>query len=196
MLRLPALRVVSVCAAATFVVAAATTVRARGVTTTTRRDPVYAGLVGHWQGTVQVRDRRDTTRRVTLSTKVRVRPTPGSDALEMHFTTSNRTGGEWIDTDRLLFDTSMTAAQWGAMADSWPQHFDVQVLDPRASTVTSPALPLRLVLEAEGSIDDSPATIRQTMTMRPGEIRIVQETRTDGGSFEFQREYVLRRIAG
>lgn len=195
MLRLPALRVVSLCAVASLVIAAATTVRTNGVTTTTRRDPVYAGLVGHWQGTVQVRDRWDSTRRVTMSTKVRVQPTPGSDALEMHFTTSNHSGGEWFDTDRLLFDTSMTAAQWGAMADSLPQHFDVRILGAQPSTESSPALPLRLVLEAEGSIDDCPATIRETVTMRPGEIRIVQETRTDGGTFAFQREYVLRRIA-
>ena len=195
MLRLPAIRHVSLYAAATFVVAAAVTVRTHAVTTTTRRDPVYAGLVGHWQGTVQVRDKRDATRRVTLSTKVHVHPTPGSDALEMRFTTSDHSGGESFDTDRLLFDTSMTAAQWGAMADSLPQHFGVHILDPQASTDSSPAVPLRVVLEAEGSVDDCSATIRQTVTMRPGEIRIVQETRTDGGAFEFQREYVLRRIA-
>lgn len=28
----------------------------RVVTNTQRRDPVYAGLVGHWQGTVEERD--------------------------------------------------------------------------------------------------------------------------------------------
>ena len=75
------------------------------------------------------------------------------------------------------------------MGDTGMRHYDVYVAD--SLTENSP---LRLVLERERGGDEVPATIRETVTIAPGEIRIVQELREYGQEFEFQREYVLRRI--
>ncbi|MBL0170396.1 MAG: hypothetical protein IPP90_06610 [Gemmatimonadaceae bacterium] len=159
------------------------------VSTSQRRDPVYAGLVGQWQGTVEVPDACDTTRRVKRQTRVRVSPAPASDALDMHFTTKDGPGRTVTDTDRLQLDKALTAAEWGGMGGDVLKHYDVYVADSLARNS-----PLRLVLERERGGNDTPATIRETLTIAPGEIRIVQERRMYGGEFEFQREYVLRRV--
>jgi hypothetical protein len=164
-------------------------VPAHVVTDTVKRDPVYAGMVGQWQGTVEVRDRLDATHRVKMPATVRVQAMPEADALEMRFTTRTQAGAEHSDTDQLLFNKALTAAQWGNVSDSAPQHFDVLVHDHHPSRAQ-----LRIVMEGEKSVDEIPATVRQTVTLAPGEIHIVQETRMFGREFEFDREYVLRRV--
>lgn len=164
-------------------------VRPHSVTTTQRRDPVYATMVGQWQGTIEERDECDSTRRTKRVTHVRVSPVPDSDALELQVTTKDGADRVVRDTDRLQFDEGLTVAQWTGMGDTGMQHYDVHVAD--SLTANSP---WRIVMERERGGDDIPATIRETVTVAPGEIRIVQETRTFGGEFEFQRAYVLRRI--
>lgn len=161
----------------------------RVATTTERRDPVYAGMVGQWSGTVEVRDQCDSTRRVKRSTKVRVSALPEFDALEMQFTTREEAGQVVNDTDRLQLDKALTAARWGGVDGLEIQHYAVTVADSLMATS-----PFRLVLERERGGEDIPATIRETLTIAPGEIRIVQERRMYGGEFEFQREYVLKRV--
>ena len=161
----------------------------RVATTTERRDPVYAGMVGQWSGTVEVRDQCDSTRRVKRSTRVRVSALPEFDALEMQFTTREEAGQVVNDTDRLQLDKALTAARWGGVDGLEIQHYAVTVADSLMATS-----PLRLVLERERGGEDIPATIRETLTIAPGEIRIVQERRMYGGEFEFQREYVLKRV--
>jgi hypothetical protein len=188
-MQLPSFRVLTILTLATASVFAVAYVQPRAVTTTQRRDPVYAGLVGRWQGTVEVRDERVASRRVTRRTEVRVSPVPASDGLSMHVTTKDGADSVTTETDLLQLDKSLTAAQWGGMGDTEMQHYDVHVAD--SLTANSP---LRLVLERERGGDDMPATIRETVTIAPGEIRIVQELREYGQQFEFQREYVLRRI--
>ena len=158
-------------------------------TITTQRDPVYAGLVGRWAGTVEVRDDCEASRRRKSPTVVRVTPEPRSDGLSLHVTTRDSADKVTTETDLLLLDDSLTAAQFGGMGDTEMRHYDVHVAD--SLTANSP---MRLVLERERGGDDMPATIRETVTIAPGEIRIVQELRMYGQEFEFQREYVLRRI--
>ncbi len=187
-----ALTVVRVAVGVAVVVAATLAARrvpTHVVTETVRRDPVYAGMVGQWQGTVEVRDSADTHHRVKMPARVRVQPMPKDDALEMQFTTRTESGTEHLDTDRLLLDKALTAAQWGDANDSTPQKFEVLVHDHHPSRAL-----LRLVMEGEKSVDEIPATVRQTVTITPGEIHIVQETRRFGKEFEFDREYVLRRV--
>lgn len=167
-----------------------TRVPTHAVMSTTQRDPVYAGMVGQWQGTMEVRDRLDAKHRVRMPAKVRVQPIPESDALELHVTARGETGAEFLDINRLLLNKGLTTAQWGNVRDSMPQRFDVRV-----NEITSPRAPLQIVLEGERSIDELPSTIRQTVTIAPGEIKILEETRAFGGEFEFSRSYVLRRVA-
>lgn len=176
------------------VVAVAATVALRRVPTqvvteTVRRDPVYAGMVGQWQGTVEVRDRHDARHRVKLPAKVHVQAMPEADALEMRYTTRTEAGAERHDTDTVLLDKALTGGQWGHANDSTPQKFEVMVHDHYPSRAL-----LRLVMEGEKSVDEIPATVRQTVTIMPGEIHIVQETRKFGRDFEFDREVVLRRV--
>lgn len=160
------------------------------VPTTQRRDPVYAGLVGQWQGTVEVRDTANFAKRIKHKTAVRVVPVPGSDVLEMRITTTNGEDTVRRDTDFIRLDKSLTAAEWTGARGTDPQQFSVSV-----NSAKEDAAPLRLVLEGDVYEHDCPSTIRETMTITPGEIRIVQETRVFGGEFVFQRAYLLRRVA-
>lgn len=166
--------------------------KSREATTIPRRDPVYAGMVGKWQGTLEVRDVFDHSRRVTRPASVLVRPVPEADALEMRIATGVGPSATPVTTDRLQLDKAVTAARWGDADDQTPQQFDVKVHEAPESPTASQ--PLRLVLERFGSVDDLPATIRETVTIAPGEIHIVQEARTTGPDFIFQRAYTLRRV--
>lgn len=159
------------------------------VTTTAPRDPIYAGMVGHWQGTVESKDQHDATRRLTRSTRVSVSPVPESDALDMRFTTRNPLGPDQVDIDRLHLDNALTMAEWGGISDSVSHCYDVFVADS-----TSDQSPLQIVLQRERGGEAMPTTIRETVTIAPGQIRILQETRSIGGEFEFERAYVLTRI--
>ena len=183
------IRLLAVMLTAPVGVYALASIPSRVANTTQRRDPVYAGMVGQWSGTVEVRDPCDSTRRVRRYTNVRVSALPEADALEMHFTTNDGPGQVVNDTDRLQLDKALTAARWGGMDGVPMQLYAVTVAD-RLMTNS----PFRIVLERERGGEEVPATIRETLTIAPGEIRIVQERRTYGGEFEFQREYVLRRV--
>jgi len=164
----------------------------RDVTSIPRRDPVYAGLVGKWQGTLEERDVTDHSRRITRRASVLVQAVPEADALDMRITAGDGPTWKPVTTDRLQLDKALTAARWGDAGDRTPQQFHVTVHESPAAPATSQ--PLRLVLEGFGSVDDLPATIRETVTIAPGEIRIVQEARTTGERFAFQRAYTLRRV--
>ncbi len=153
-----------------------------------RRDPVYAGLVGKWQGIVEEPDLLDSSRRIRRAASVLVQAVPKSDGLEMHFATGAPASRHKVTTDLLQLDKSMTAARWGDKHDATPQQFDVTLLES-----SSDRAPLTVVLE--GSSDPgTQVTIRETVTIAPGEIHIVQETRTCGADFAFRRAYVLRRV--
>lgn len=153
-----------------------------------RRDPVYAGLVGKWQGIVEVPDAVDSSRRIRREASVLVQAAPQSDGLEMHFATGDPSFRRHVSTDLLQLDKSMTAARWGHRHDASPQQFDVTVLQ-----YSSAQRPLTVVLEGTSDPGDQ-STIRETVTIAPGEIHIVQETRTRGTAFAFSRAYVLRRV--
>lgn len=153
-----------------------------------RRDPVYAGMVGEWQGTVEVSDLLDTSKRVTRAAKVRVMPVPGSDMLEMRVETRMGTYTA-ADTNHLRFDKLLTRAQWGDAGDALPQLYSV-----RRDEEVSRNEPLQLVLETEHAVIDC-MDLRETVTIAPGEIRMVQEVRLHGGTYQFQRAYVLHRVA-
>ena len=160
------------------------------VTTTQRRDPVYAGMVGQWQGTVEERDDCDSTKRVTRATRVRVSAAPERDGLEMHVVTKDRADRVVTDTDHLQLNNDLTTAKFGGMGDTEMQVYDVRVADSLVKNS-----PLQFVMQREG-IDAElwPETIRETVTIAPGEIRIVQERKNFGGEFEFRRAYRLRRV--
>lgn len=160
------------------------------VPTSQKRDPVYAGLVGQWQGTVEVRDTANFAKRVKHKAAVRVVPVPGSDVLEMRITTTSGADTVRRDTDWLRLDKSLTAAEWSGERGAEPQQFSVLVNPAKGD-----AAPLQVVLEGDLNEHDCPSTIRETMTITPGQIKIVQETRVFGGEFVFQRAFLLRRVA-
>jgi len=77
--------------------------------------------------------------------------------------------------------------------DCGPDNSGVYLLALETSLVADS--PLQFVMQREG-IDAElwPETIRETVTIAPGEIRIVQERKNFGGAFEFRRAYRLRRV--
>ena len=177
--------------AAVLLLPAMACVQRSDVSTTHRRDPVYAGLVGQWQGTVEVVDAGNSSRRVTRSTQVHVIPVKGSDMLEMRFTTKSAQNGIILNTDRIRLDEALTSAQWGEAIDGTPLEFTVHVdRSPVDNTK-----PLRLVLEGEGYVSDCADSIRATVTIAPGEIRMVREARTVSGAYVFLSAYSLRRVS-
>ncbi|MBL0940471.1 MAG: hypothetical protein IBJ03_16370 [Gemmatimonadaceae bacterium] len=151
------------------------------------RDRLYSGLIGQWRGTLEVRDYRDSARRVSLPTELRVLPVPDRDGLELQFRYHDGMGKRVTDESQWHFNKTLTLAEWRGEDDLKTQAYSI------VSHTGGGNAPLRLVLETDGTADSRPARIRETVEVTPGEVRVTKETRKIGESFAFQQKYVLRR---
>ena len=168
--------------------AAAACARSTPVTQPPPRDRLYASLVGKWQGELEYKDYRDSTRRVKLPTIVQIVPAPDEDGLELRYTYDDGPGKTVKSVDHLHFDRPMLLARWGGVQDSTLQRFSVH---ERAGGVNGQ--PLRLVLEADATDDDKPARIRETFEITTGVFVLRKDTAINGSALSFRHEYRLRR---
>ncbi len=152
------------------------------------RDQLYVNFVGTWKGTLEYKDYQDSTRRVTLPTDLDVLPAPDQDGLELRYTYDDGPGKIVKSIDHLHFDRAMTSARWGDAAKKELQAFVVTGREGGRN-----GAPLRLVLETQGSDNNVPATIRETLELSAASVRILKETRVVGGEFAFRHTYVFRR---
>jgi hypothetical protein len=153
--------------------------------TPAKRDPVYASLLGEWQGTLEVRDARDRARRLRKPARVEVRPAPRGEALELRMRTADS-----ASVDLLRLNAALTAAErkWG---DEAVLHsYGVHVTDSSSGNA-----PLTIVLENEQLVNEILSTVRETIAITPGAIVITRQLRPFGGvEFETASTYTLRRV--
>jgi len=146
----------------------------------------YAAFVGRWTGTLEYKDYQDSTRRVTLPTRLDASVDSALGGLRLEFTYDDGPGKTVYDHDLFTIDAGDSTVRWGSATERTRQRFRV------TARVDSPDS-LRLVLEGEGADNDAPATLRETMTVRGDLLVIRKDTRPTGGVFAFRHEYRLRR---
>lgn len=182
------LRASAIVVAALLVVVASCARPAARLTKAQERDALYSGLVGRWRGSLQYKDYQDSTRRVTLPTELQVVPSPDRDGLELRYVYDDGPGKTVRSSNHWHFEQTLNAAQWGAVTDSAMQAYQVLTHDGGVRGV-----PLRLVLEGDGTDNDKPARLRQTIEISPGTFRVRKDVQFAGGGYEFRHEYVFRR---
>lgn len=152
-----------------------------------QRDQLYSRLIGSWQGTLEYHDEQDSTPRVALSTLLQVVPAPDRDGLELRYTYEGP-GTAAMNTNHWHFDRALESAAWGSARDSAMQHFVVTARDGGQR-----GLPLRVVLEGNGTHDARPARIRETIELTAGAVRVSKETQEADAPFTLRRVYTLYR---
>lgn len=150
------------------------------------RDTLYPQLAGSWKGSLEYKDYQPPYGRVRLPTVATVEVSGDRSSLLFHFTYDDGPGKTVNDTDRFTLDASGDGVTWGALSEKMPQRFVVKALIATAGITT-------LTLEGEGSDDDRPASIRETLTVGPDSLQILKEVRPKGGAFAFRHVYELKR---
>lgn len=154
------------------------------------RDRVYSGLIGRWRGTLEVQPAGaagGAAEPDEVPTEVMVRPAPDRDGLSLQFRYRDVFGRGVTNERHLHFNKTLTLAEWETVEHGRRDAYEV-VSQSGGGTV-----PLRLVLEADGTADARPARIRETIEVTPGAVEVTQEARKPGESFTFRHRYRLRR---
>ncbi len=153
------------------------------------RDRVYSGLIGQWRGTLEVQaaGAADALESDEVPTEVLVRPAPDRDGLSVRFRYRDLFGRTVTNERHLHFNKTLTLAEWETVEHGHREAYEV-VSQSGGGTV-----PLRLVLEADGTADARPARIREIIEVTPGAVEVTQEARKAGESFTFRHRYRLRR---
>jgi hypothetical protein len=154
------------------------------------REQLYGALVGRWEGTLEYKDYKDASRRVTLPTVLEVVRSADSGSVTLQMTYDDGPGKTVKETDRFVIDAAGKTVTWSGGSGGAAQHFVV-----RSFEAPRPGQALRLVLEGDGSDDDKSATIRETFVIGLNKLQIVKETRPAEGSsqFGFRHRYDLTR---
>lgn len=147
---------------------------------------IYHAVAGHWAGSLEYKDYRDSTRRVTLPTRLDASIDTAHGGIRLDFTYDDGPGKTVYDHDLFTIDAGDSTVHWGSVTDTTRQRFRVTARVDGPDSV-------RLVLEGEGADDDAPATLHETITVRGDLLVIRKETRPTGGVFAFRHEYRLRR---
>lgn len=151
---------------------------APGATTLSRME-------GRWRGTLQYRDYRDSTRRVTLPTRLLVSGAADGAEAVLHFVYDDGPGKTVVEDDRLRLDDRLPNATWRSGND----HVQQYVVRSRSHDMDDRSV----VLEGEGEDDNRKAMIRETIVVDASTLRILKEVRF-GSAFEFRHEYRFVRV--
>ncbi len=148
---------------------------------------VHAALTGSFAGALRYRDYQDSTRFVTLPTQLAGVLSADSSSVRLDFTYDDGPGKTVRSSDRFALAANTTELRWGpADGGRPPSVFSVRTLSGRDT--------IRLVAETEGSDDNRPATLRETITISAGAITILKEVRFSRAlPWLFRHEYTLQR---
>lgn len=153
---------------------------------TASRDQLYASLVGQWKGTLTVPIAFDSDVLRTQATRLEVVPAPDTDGLELRYAMLDDAPAPVVD--HLHLDRTMRLARVGRAGAPALPAFAVRELGGGRD-----GAPLRLVLEADGTENDDPVRIRETIELSAGEMQVRTEARAPGGSWRLRRKHAFRR---
>ena len=148
---------------------------------------VHSAIAGHWVGTLEYKDYRDPSKRVTLPTILDASAgTEGGAAL--HFSYDDGPGKTVTGDDRFVLSGDASTLDWTGVKESSPEIFRVVSLRGGDGAGT-----IRLIVELEGQDDHKPATLRETITLGKTELTILKEVRPTGTDFMFRHVYHFMR---
>ena len=148
---------------------------------------VHSAITGHWVGTLEYKDYRDPSKRVTLPTILDA--APGADAgADLRFTYDDGPGKTVTGGDRFVLAADAATLDWTGVKEQSPDIFRVVSLLRSDDAGT-----IRLVVELEGQDDNKPATLRETITLGRTELTILKEVRPTGAEFSFRHVYRFAR---
>lgn len=152
---------------------------------------LHAALAGNWQGALRYRDYQDSTRFVTLPTLLTGTLAADSASVQLDFTYDDGPGKTVLDRDLFDLDATAKVVRWGnPKVEAKRTRF--VVTDIRGDAA---ATPLRLVLESDGSDNNRPAHIRETVTLSRGDLLILKEVRfASTAAYLFRHEYRFSRL--
>jgi hypothetical protein len=142
----------------------------------------FQALVGRWEGTLEYADYQPPHGRVVLPTLLEVTPSD-TGGLRLAFTFDDGPGKTVHSTDRIDFEADGRTLAWGDEGKPPSAR-------PRFTSVTAGR---QVVAQTEGSDDDAPATLRETLEVEPGRFTLLKEVRPVGGAFAFRHRYVFTR---
>ena len=148
---------------------------------------IHSALVGHWLGTLEYKDYRDPSKRVTLPTVLDAAPGVGGGAA-LRFMYDDGPGKTVIGGDRFILSNDLASLDWTGVQQTSPELFRVVSLvrSDEAGTI-------QLIAEREGQDDDKPATLRETITLGATSLTILKEVRPTGADFSFRHVYHFAR---
>lgn len=179
-----ALRVAALILASSLALAACA--RAARVTAPAPRDQLYTTLVGRWQGTLTTPLDAEGSVLQTQPARLQVLPAPDSDGLELRYATLDHAPLPTVD--HLHLDRAMRLARVGTTSAPHGPAFAV-----REVAGGTDGAPLRLVLEVDGTEDDQPVRIRETLEVGAGTMALRTEAREPGGPWRLRRAHAFRR---
>lgn len=148
---------------------------------------VHAAIVGHWLGTLEYKDYRDPSKRVTLPTVLDAAPGIGGGAA-LRFMYDDGPGKTVIGGDRFILSNDLATLDWTGVKQTAPEIFRVVSLVRIDAAGT-----IQLIVEREGQDDDKPATLRETITLGATSLAILKEVRPTGADFSFRHVYHFAR---
>jgi hypothetical protein len=146
---------------------------------------IHNALLGHWVGTLEYKDYRDPSKRVTLPTIIDAVPRTAGGA-SLHFIYDDGPGKTVTGDDRFVIATDVRSLDWTGVKDTLPEVF-------RILSVSQDGEAIRMVAECEGSDNNAPATLRETVTITAKELVVLKEIRPVGAAFAFRHIYRMAR---
>lgn len=136
-------------------------------------------LVGVWSGTLEYKDYQDETRRVTLPTRLTIERTPGEpETLLFSYVYDDGPGKTVTSTETFAYRDSSNTLRWGAST------FQVRSVNEQ-----------HLIAQTEGSDNDRPATLQESITLEGDTLNIEKQVRDEGAAdFSFRHRYRLTRV--
>lgn len=135
-------------------------------------------LIGAWSGTLEYKDYQDETRRVTLPTELTIERTAGeSEALLFSYVYDDGPGKTVTSTETFVYRDSSNTLRWGDAM------FQVHSVNEQ-----------HLIAQTEGSDNDRPATLQESITLDGDTLTIEKQVRdASSAEFTFRHRYLLQR---
>lgn len=148
---------------------------------------LHVMLRGEWRGTLEYKDYQKPDKRVKLPTLLTV-ANGFAEGVSMHWVYDDGPGKTVIEDDRFVMSADGRTVDWTGLKDKEATIFTV-TSQTRAADGS-----LVITMERDGTDDNKPARIRDTITLRLSAFTLLKEVRFGAGEpFTFRHEYRMTR---
>ena len=150
--------------------------------------PIYAALNGAWVGALEYRDYSNNSR-VVLPTILDIQQRAGTAELSLHYIYDD--GPTKVVQDTEIVTVNVATATYTVVSDGGKQTDKDSLVGTAAFLKVGAGT---LVRSGTGKENGKPVDVRTTMTISPGSLTILKETRVVGGAYQFRDQYQLVRV--